>query len=143
MRIRDLACFQHVNWKPTGIDLRKFAASMVIGFGLIGGFVAWRNGGIVAPVIRLWVTGIGLAAGAMIPRIGTFVYLAVYMATGVIGYFVSRVMLAAIFFVIVTPLAFVLRLTGKDLLRLRKQRGQTEWMAHPARRDRQSYYRQF
>jgi hypothetical protein len=51
-------------------------------------------------------------------------------------------MLAAIFR-IVTPLAFVLRLTGKDLLRLRKQRGQTEWMAHPARRDRQSYYRQF
>ena len=37
---------------------------MVIGFGLIGGFVAWRNGGIVAPVIRLWVTGIRLAAGA-------------------------------------------------------------------------------
>jgi hypothetical protein len=79
----------------------------------------------------------------MIPGLGRFVYLAVYVVTGIIGYVISRVILTVIFFVIVTPLAFILRLTGKDLLRLRRAPGQTEWIAHASPRDRKSYYRQF
>jgi hypothetical protein len=143
VNIRDLACFQHVKWKPNRGDLRKFALSMLIGFGVIGAIAAWRDGWSIAPLIRVWEIGAGLAAGAMIPGLGRFVYLAVYVVTGVIGYVVSRVMLTGIFYAIVTPLGLVLRFAGKDVLHLQKHPGETEWIAHAARRDRKSYYRQF
>jgi polyferredoxin len=141
--IKDLACFQHVNWKPNHSDLRKFALTMLIGFAVLGAVVAWHRGGIVAPAFRLWVIGAGLALAAMIPGLGKLAYLTVYVISGMIGFVVSRVLLTGIFFALVTPLAIVLRLTGEDLLRLRKHQGKTRWIAHAARKDRGSYYRQF
>jgi hypothetical protein len=91
----------------------------------------------------LWAVGGGLAAGAMLPGVGRYVYLAVYVATGAIGYVISRVLLIVMFFALFTPIGLILRLTGKDLLHLRRSPGSTEWIAHRVAADRRQYYRQF
>ena len=143
MRIKTLPCFAHVNWTPNAGELRKFALSMVIGFGIIGAYVAIRNGAVVPSSLTLWAVGGGLAAGAMIPGVGRYVYLAVYVATGAVGYVISRVLLTAIFYALFTPIGLILRLTGKDLLRLRRNPGSTEWIAHRVAADRRRYCRQF
>lgn len=143
MRIKNLPCFAHVNWTPNASELRKFALSMIIGFGVIGAYVAFRNGAVVSSSLTLWAVGGGLAAGAMLPGVGRYVYLAVYVATGAIGYVISRVLLIVMFFALFTPIGLILRLTGKDLLHLRRSPGSTEWIAHRVAADRRQYYRQF
>ena len=143
MTIKDRACFQHVTWTPTRSDLNTFALTMLVGFAIIGGIVAWRNDGIGAPAIRLWEIGAALAMGGVIPVVGRYVYVAVYVVTGIIGYAISRVILTLMFYAIVTPLGVILRLTGKDLLRLRRHAGDSYWIAHVSNRDRKRYYRQF
>jgi hypothetical protein len=132
-----------VNWAPDGRELRKFALAMIVGFGIIGAIVAVRHGAIDSSPRALWAVGAGLAAGAVIPGLGRYVFLAVYLVTGVIGFVISRVLMTVMFFALFTPIALILRLTGKDLLHLRRNPGSTEWIAHGAAADRRRYYRQF
>ena len=143
MSIKNLPCFAHVNWTPDARELRKFALSMLVGFGIIGAIVAFRHGAIVSSTTALWALGAGLAAGAMIPGVGRYVFLAVYLATGVLGFVISRVLMTVMFYALFTPIALILRLTGKDLLHLRRNPGSTEWIAHGVAADRRRYYRQF
>lgn len=61
----------------------------------------------------------------------------------VLGWFNSRVLLVAIYVLLIVPIAFVWRLVGKDPLQLRR-RGGSGWQACPARyRDPQHYRRMF
>ena len=84
-----------------------------------------------------------LAGGALVPGLGRAAYLAVYVPTSLIGYVVSHVLLTIIFFTVITPLALLLRLLGKDPLRLRQTEGQSCWIVHPGPRAKERYYRQF
>ncbi len=46
----------------------------------------------------------------------------------VLGYFVSRLILSIIYYFVMTPIAVVLRLTGKDLLQMKKRNSGTYWI---------------
>ena len=136
-----LPFFQHVKWHPDARELRRFAVAMLIGFAVLGLLAAWRAGGITNNSIVLWSIGAALAMAAFVPKLGRVAYLAVYLPTSIIGYVVSNVMLALMFFFVITPLGIILRLLGKDFLRQRRQKGQ--WMPVKAARSTDSYYRQF
>ena len=60
-----------------------------------------------------------------------------------IGWTISRLMLAALFYLVFTPMALVFRLMGRDALHLR--RGTRIALERPSRRRRSSdqYFRQF
>jgi hypothetical protein len=143
MNWKELPCFQHVHWNPAQKELRSFAKAMLIGFAVLGLLVAWRRHGIGTPTLVLWTIGVALAAAAMIPVLGKIAYLAVYIPTGIIGFFVSRIILTLVFFLVFTPLGLLLRLLGKDPLHLKKSVSATEWIAHPEAGDRKRFYRQF
>ena len=143
MKLRSLPFFQHVKWRPDARELRRFAIAMLIGFAVLGLLAVWRAGGINKPSVALWSIGVLLAAAAFIPGLGRIAYLAVYLPTSIIGYFVSHVMLALMFFLVITPLAIVLRLMGKDLLQKRRRNNQTRWTPVQGVKSEDSYYRQF
>lgn len=143
MKLKELACFQHVQWDPSKKELRKFGRAMLIGFAVIGLLVAWRRHGIGTPTLTLWNIGAALAVAAVVPVLGKFAYLVVYVATGIVGFVISRIVLTVIFFLLFTPLGFLLKLTGKDFLHSRRNQAGTEWIAHPGVRDRKSFYHQF
>ena len=141
MRFTQLPCFQHVNWRPDRAELRRFAVAMLIGFAALGLLTAWRAGGFSASALTLWLSGLALAAGALLPGLGRLVYLLVYLPTSVIGYVVSNVVLTLIFYLVFTPLGWLLRLTGYDLLQLKGT--QSNWRRRGDVKQPDSYYHQF
>jgi hypothetical protein len=143
MSVKELPFFQHVQWDPSRTELRKFGRAMLIGFAIIGLIVAWRRGGFGTPTFVLWGIGAGLAIAALVPVVGKLAYLTIYVITGIIGFFVSRVILTVIFYLLFAPLGLLLKAMGKDFLHQHRNPAGTEWITHPGNRDRQSFYRQF
>jgi hypothetical protein len=143
MNLRDLACFEHVQWEPDRRELQSFARSMVIGFFLIGLLAAWRAHSFGQTTFILWGVGLLLGAAALTPGLGRTAYLAVYLPTSVIGHVVSRVLLFIMFVIVFVPLGLLLRLMGKDLLRLQTPGQRSMWVPRTRVADRKSYYRQF
>jgi hypothetical protein len=78
-----------------------------------------------------------------VPVVGKVAYLLIYVVTGIIGFVISRIILALIFFLLFTPLGLLLRAMGKDFLHLRRNPSGTEWVPHARVSDRQSFYRRF
>src|SRR5205823_10334773 len=108
-----------------------------------GLLAAWRRHEIGSASWVLWAIGAALALGSQTPEIGKYFYLAVYIPTSILGFFISRIILTIIFYLLFAPLGLLLKLTGKDLLNLKRRAGASEWTPHPGVRDRKSYYRQF
>ncbi len=143
MKLKALPFFQHVKWQPDAKELRRFAIAMLIGFFVLGALATWRAWGIGTGAIILWTIGATLAVAALVPKLGRIAYLAVYLPTSIIGYVVSNVMLALMFFLVITPLAIILKLMGKDLLQQRRQKRTTQWIPVNGTKNEDSYYRQF
>ncbi len=106
-------------------QLREFG--LLIGFGfpiLIGlllpvltghGFRAWT----------LWVGIPGLILGQTIPRLLYYPYKG-WMALGhALGWVNSHIILGLVFFFVLQPIAFIMRLTGYDPLRRRRKGDKT------------------
>jgi hypothetical protein len=61
-----------------------------------------------------------------------------------LGRFVSPVVLGILFFIVITPVAIVTRLAGRDALRLRKQSTDSYWIERkPPGPDSESFKQQF
>ena len=87
------------------------------------------------------IGGVGLVAPAAIKP----VYMAWMVVAFPIGWTVSKVVLAAMLYLVFTPLALVFRLMGRDALdmRLRRPAGESYWKAKPSARSGDEYLRQF
>ena len=143
MRTKRLACLKHFHWHPNRDELRRFAVSTLVGFGVLGTMVAWRNHHVTASTFLLWSAGVALALGAMTPPFGRAVYLAVYLPATAMGYVVSHLILMLLFFVVFLPLGLLLRLTGQDLLLLRHYPGQSMWTDRALATNPNRYYHPF
>lgn len=127
---------------PSRRHLRQFAGLFLAVF---LGLAAWRwfagrpDGWALllgALAIAIGVTGL-VAPGIIRP-----VYTGWMMAAFPIGWAVSRLTLGAMFFVVVTPLAWLFRATGRDALRLRRRSLDTYWIPKRQPAGRREYFRQ-
>jgi predicted membrane metal-binding protein len=121
-----------VDLRPDRKKLRQFAALLAT--------IA-----IVLSVIDpLWaiVAVYGLLSLAL-PRLAYPVYAVLTVATFPIGWVVSRVMLALLFYVVLAPIALAQRLLRRDVLRLRRREDHSYWERVETDRDPASYLRQF
>lgn len=123
--------------------MRRFAVAMLIGFTILGLLSVWRAWGISTASIVLWSAGVVLAIAAFVPGLGKVAYLAVYLPTSIIGYVISNVILAVMFFLVITPLGILLKLMGKDVLQQRRHKNSTQWTPVKEVKTEDSYYRQF
>lgn len=135
-----------VNWNPDKPMLRKFGLAMIIGFGIIGGIFYWRAS-VENPVTPLWLWGFGLVTG-LIGLSGTKAAIPVYKAwmgfAFAIGQVMSRLLLALVFFGVVTPLGLLGWLVGRDRLQLRRKAdAQTYWVPIKPPAEPPDYERQF
>ena len=123
--------------------LRQFAGLWLVVFVGLAAWRAWHG------QTDGWTWGLG-AAGLVVGLLGLVQPLAVrWVFTGwmiaafPIGWTVSRVVLAAMYYLIFTPVGLVFRLMGRDPLHLRARRGPSYWTAKPAPGEGDSYFRQF
>jgi hypothetical protein len=119
--------------------LRQFAALCVLVFGglslinLIG-----RHRSTTAAIFAV-LAAVGIA-GLVRPRAIRSTFFLTMTVTKPIGWGISQVLLAAIFYLVFTPLAVVFRMTGRDpLCRARKTESSTYWRTRTQPSDVRDY----
>ena len=141
MNVKNWEAYRHVNWRPDRVELRKFSVSMLVGFAVLGGIAAVRHQDL-ADGAPFWIAGFALALAGQIRGVARPVYLAVYLFANTMGFFISRAILTTIYAVLFVPIGLLLRLAGKDPLRLRTQPLAT-WRDRPPTPPSSRYYRTY
>ena len=125
-------------------QLRKFALAMALPLALIGAILLWRERSYYKYFFI--ASALFICPGLLIPVVLTPLH-KVWMTFSIImGWFMTRLVLCVLFFVVLTPIALLLRLLGKDLLNTKFDRtaSQTYWLprdnSDPQSRD---YTKQF
>src|SRR5262245_41484527 len=128
-------------WNPAPRQLRWFGClwlPLCLGLGAYG--------------VSSWPLRVGLAAlaalsmvvGLASPRLLRPVFVGLLLITWPIGFVVSHVILAALFFLVLTPTGWLMRALGRDALHPGFDRKATSyWHPRPARSPLQRYFRQF
>ena len=141
--------FKDTNWNPDLAERRKFARSLVIGFPALAvvfalvalvkthAFATWT----------VWLALIGAGAGVVfwvVPQIARPFYLAWYFLACCIGIVVSNVLLAAFYYLVITPVGLLMRAIGRDPMerRLDPAAG-SYWREAEKGVDPRRYFRQF
>ncbi len=130
---------------PSRRELRQFAGLWLPAF-LIGlGVVAWHRWGSGEAVLGLAITALLSAAlGLIKPEFSRKLYLGWMYAAYPIGWTVSFLVLAIIYFLILTPIGLILRGLGRQPLSLKFDRRATSyWTPRPQSPKMERYFRQF
>jgi hypothetical protein len=134
-----------IEWHPTGRQLHVFGVS-----GFLASVVAAIVLHFVWGVAVLWA-GVALAAGAVIflcslisPAVTRILYIGLTLVAMPIGFVVSFILLAAFYFLLLTPVALVFKLIGRDALCRRFDRAaESYWVPHKPNEDMERYLHQF
>tara|TARA_Y100000766_G_C18636574_1_gene473480 strand:- start:277 stop:684 length:408 start_codon:yes stop_codon:yes gene_type:complete len=97
-----------------------FIGNIFLSFGLLFFFISIVKAELLIPLNKLWML-LGL----------------------IIGLFVSKIVLAAIFFLLFTPISFIMRIMGRDELQLRLIPKKTHWIRRDLSSNIDSFKNQF
>jgi hypothetical protein len=133
-----------VNWNPSARQLRQFAVMLAVLLGLVAAWL-FRTG--QSPTGALAAT-IAAAASALLaafrPARMRIVYVAWMVAAFPIGWLVSHLLLAAVFYLVITPIGMIMRICRYDPLQRRFDRqADTYWQPRQDRDDPQRYFKQY
>jgi len=133
-----------IPFHPPVRSLRQFAALWAL---LSAVLPFWYGLPTESWALTLAVGGLGAAVGLLgIVKPGAVrpLFVGAMVLTFPIGWVVSRILLALVYFTVVTPTGLVLRLLGRDALRLRKPENlESYWVPKPAPSGVGSYFNQF
>jgi len=134
-----------IEWHPTGRQLRVFGVSGLLASLAAALILCFLWG--VAIVWAILVLGAGAAlflCSLISPRLARLLYVGLALVGMPIGFVVSLILLAAFYFLLLTPLALVFRLIGRDSLHRRFEANVTSyWVPHQAGEDTERYFHQF
>lgn len=135
----------HLDLNPTPRKIREFGIVSPIMLGLIGLLLAWRFGLSPAWPIALGAVGIALfLLSRMAPVCVRPVYQGLVLVGFPIGWVVSHVVMLLFFFAVLTPIALLFRLVGRDVLSRKWDDECKSYWTEYSRDDRvQRYFRQF
>ena len=129
--------------KPSTRMLREFSALWIVFF---GGVALWQWFGRDHHTLALIYGGLAVTLGpigVVAPAVMRPIFIAWLAAAFPIGWVVSRVLLLILFFGVIAPIALVFRMTGRDVLHLRRGSSDTYWTPKPQPGGPGSYLRQF
>jgi len=129
---------------PTARALRQFAGAWLIFFLAVGAHRYLARGqhqlGIAVGVMAVVVGVAGLIKPAAVRRL----FVGATVLAFPIGWVVSQLMLALMFYGIITPLALFFRLRGRDLLARKPAPNRPSfWLPKQTPEDVRSYFRQY
>ena len=131
-----------IQFNPSEKTLRQFAGLFLIVFGLLVLVeIQFRQRPQLALVYGALAATVG-PLGLLQPRVMRPIWVAWSVVAFPIGFVVSTVILAVLFYAMFTPIGLVFRLAGRDALALRRADVRTYWKPRPAARDKRQYFRQ-
>jgi hypothetical protein len=135
--------WKDINFNPTHLVLRQFSALWIVFFLLLAG---WNYGIHSRPTLAIVLAAVGLSLGTIgliFPAVMRFVYGAWMTLAFPIGWTVSHIVLAFVYYGILTPFRFAFQIAGRDVLGLRRPTGDSCWLPKTTQQDVSRYLRQF
>tara|TARA_B100000780_G_scaffold260571_1_gene212459 strand:+ start:982 stop:1356 length:375 start_codon:yes stop_codon:yes gene_type:complete len=105
---------------------KKFGKVFSIIFLVIGLWPLLNQGS-----IRIWSIGLAflfLTAALFLPRSLRILNNSWIKFGEILGKIVAPIIMALVFFIILTPISFIVRILGKDILRLKFSKNETYWI---------------
>ena len=132
-----------VTTPPPAKTLRQFAGLCLVVFPALA---LWRvtrgQSDAIAAALAAAGVVVGLI-GLVRPTAIRWVFTGWLILAFPIGWAVSRIALGLLFFGLITPVAFVFRLAGRDVLHRRRRPGASYWVTKARPADVREYFRQF
>ena len=129
---------------PSQRELRWFGVGVLAFAGLVGAISYWRTGSTGVPRYVLTLGALVALVYYALPPLRRWVYLGWMYLAFPIGWVVSHVALAAVYYLVVTPIGLAMRLLGRDPLDRRFDRSTTTyWIRHDPGAELKRYFRQF
>ena len=142
-----------VNWNPQRKQLRQFGALCVLAFAFLGAVAYSRHVLFGLPLAATTARAVAIAwflfsatcgiAAIIAPSVLRPLYIGLSAITLPIGLVVSQVVLAVLFYGVITPLGVVMRFLGRDPMQRRfAPELPTYWQARQPVTDMRRYFRQ-
>jgi hypothetical protein len=133
-----------INRNPSRRQLNVFGAAWLIFFGIVGVMVL-RGSGALSTAAAVWAGAVAVPAiGWFRPALMRWVYIGLACATFPIGWVVSHAILAALYYLLLTPLGLLMRLARYDPMAKRFDRGaKTYWGKREESDDPGQYFKQY
>jgi hypothetical protein len=132
-----------IDFRPQTRTLRQFAVLWIVFF---GGLAVWegvaRGHPAAGAALGLLAVTVG-PVGWLRPQWVRAVYVGWMVLAFPIGWVVSRVVLAGLFYFLFAPLGLAFRLAGRDPLQRRRRAVETYWTEKPAVTEARRYFQQF
>jgi hypothetical protein len=124
--------------------LRQFAGLWLFFFGALAAWHALaRDDSTGAILLGAVALGVGVT-GLLRPSRVRPVFVGAMLAAFPIGWLVSKILLAVVYYAFLTPIALAFRMAGRDVLARRPDPAATTyWAGKPAAAGLRSYFRQF
>ena len=135
-----------LNLRPDSRVLRQFAGAWLV---FLGGMGAWKvfTQGPTPSHWALLIVGVAIGTlGLIAPRAIRWIYAGAMILAFPIGFVVSRVLLGVVYYGLITPMGFAMRMSGRDRLRIKRavdDGGGTFWTPRVPSNVPASYLRQF
>ena len=136
-----MICIEH---NPSRRQLAVFGLLWLASFCILGGMSWWKTGSLLEAG-TFWAVGAAIpAAGLAWPEALRIVYVAATYATFPIGLVVSFVILAVIYYFVLSPIGLVMHLFRNDPLQRRFDRSaKTYWSPREQEENIERYFQQF
>jgi hypothetical protein len=134
-----------INRHPSARQLKQFGF-VWLGFVTLFGALAWFKAGSPTTAVVLWVLAVVVPiVGWLAPPFMRAVFVGMSYAAWPVGFVVSHVVLALVYYLVLTPIGFVMRAVGYDSMKRRTEPGMaTFWVERPPdERGTKRYFRQF
>ena len=133
-----------INRDPSPHQLAVFGATLPVAFALLGLVVGHRLG-VTGVRGALWGVGAVLTAAYYTsPALRRPLFVGMSLASYPIGWLVSHLILLAVFLLVVTPVALLLRVLGRDPMQRRFDSAQQSyWVPHRPADNPRRYFQQF
>jgi len=133
-----------INRDPGRSELRWFGLVLLAFLGVIGAMLRWKFD---APEAARWVWIAGVALAVIyyaVPPLRRPMFVGWMIAAFPIGWTISHVVLAIVYYLVITPIGLVMRLVGYDPMHRRFDRkAASYWKEHDPHGNAARYFRQF
>ena len=136
--------WSEISFNPTAKVLRQFAAGWLVFFLAIGAHQYFARGR-YTPGLAFMMLAVAVSVPGLIkPSAIHWLFVGWMVLAFPIGWLISQLMLALMFYGLITPVAVLFRIRGRDMLCRKPAPDRTSfWTPKPTPQDIRSYFRQY